>query len=168
MAFPDYECPKSFLARKLVPGLSRLVLLKEVAENTKKLLLLINNYVALLPVVDQESQIILETDYYWNNKNWIGRLSFENQSFSLRSVLFEFMGNPPELCCQWMHDALKVSEDSKLEIYDPAHVWLWADYFSKFVSSCVDIKSSAHGDLKISYGITEGALGVDDGKLYSY
>jgi len=105
-------------------------------------------HIAHVPLdVDEDINISAEIEYYWEDKNWLGRLNYMGGELKLWSTICQEEGPSQELCAQWQHTATKLSSTNGLEQHDPAHLWYWADCFARFVKACVSPSADGEGHM---------------------
>ncbi len=145
----DYDYVRDFVAGKIIPTCNELAASDHLSKSERICLLSVCNALALLPYIDGQTEIFLEIDFYWEGKNWLGRLSFEEGIFKLWSNLCEEQGNPPELCAEWQRAAVRISAQHGVEDYDQGHLWFWADCFKRFVRAHTEEGTSSTGVLSL-------------------
>lgn len=145
----DYDYVRDFVSGKIIPSCNELAASDHLSKSERICLLSVCNALALLPYIDAQTEIFLEIDLYWEDKNWLGRLSFEGGVFQLWSNLCEEQGEPPELCGEWQRTAVKISSQHGVEEYDQGHLWFWADCFKRFARAHSEKESSPSGSLSL-------------------
>lgn len=145
----DYDYVRDFVAGKVIPSCNELAASDRLSKPERTLLLSVCNALSILPYIDAKTQIFLEIDLYWEDKNWLGRLSFGGGVFHLWSNLCEEQGTPPELCTEWQHTAVRISAQHGVEDYDQGHLWFWADCFKRFIRAYAEEGSSSTGFLSL-------------------
>ena len=143
----DYQNAHWFLTSRVVPAWAKLAAISTLKQEDRRTIQSVPPTMMLLPEFDQFIQISMEVDFYWDDMNWIGRLTYANSSLELWQTLCKEEGNPPELCAQWQNTATKLSKLNGLEKHDPAHLWFWADCFIKFAKACSEPSRRAHGKM---------------------
>jgi len=144
-----YQNAHWFLTSKIIPSWNSLAGMDNHTQAQRDLIFVIPNTIALLPEFDSEVQASAEIDFYWEDKNWLGRLNYKAGELELWSNLCQEQGPARELGAEWQHTALKISSTKGLEKTDPAHIWFWADCFSRFVSAYRDPKGTTRGSLSL-------------------
>lgn len=145
----DYDYVRGFVAGKVIPSFNELAASAGLSKSEQTLLLSVCNALSLLPYIGAKTEIFVEIDFYWECKNWLGRLSFGGGGFQLWSNLCEEQGLPPELCAEWQHTAVRISDQHGVEDYDQGHLWFWADCFKRFVRAHNEKESSTSGSLSL-------------------
>jgi len=139
-----------FMTSCLLPLWMKLAIKNNLSENQRELLLLVPETIAQLPFIDSKINLSVEIDYFWEDKNWVGRLTYNNGVLSLWSNICQEEGEPQELCAQWQETALKISATGGVEVHSPGLIWFWIDCFKRFVSSYNLPDEKSHGTLTIS------------------
>lgn len=135
IADPLYRNAHWFLTSRIVPVYMTLASTDGLSQKDRNTLLAVPKAISLLPHFDERADISVEVDFSWDDKNWIGRLTYENGALALWQTFLELEGNPPEMCAQWQNTATKLSSQKGLERHDPAHLWVWSDCFRKFAKA---------------------------------
>jgi len=138
-----------FLTGRIIPSWQALAAMDGYSEPERQLILAVPAAIARLPHVDEEIKISAEIGYYWEDKNWVGRLRYMGGELELRSVIFQEEGPSRELCAQWQHTATKISSIKGLERHDPGHLWYWAECFSLFVKACRSPGADGDGQMAL-------------------
>jgi len=159
----QYQNAHWFLTSKIMPSWNSLAGLGCNSQAQRDLISVIPNSIALLPEFDDEIEASAEIDFYWEDKNWLGRLNYKNAELELWSNLCQEQGPKHELCAEWQHTALKISSIKGVEKVDPAHIWFWADCFSRFVSACRNPVGTARGSLTLI--VPKGQLDISTPNL---
>jgi len=124
-----------FLTGRIIPSWQALAAMDGYSEPERQLILAVPAAIARLPHVDEEINISAEIDYYWDDKNWVGRFGYMGGQLELWSNICQQEGSSQELCAQWQHTATKISTNG-VERHDPGHLWYWAECFALFVKAC--------------------------------
>jgi hypothetical protein len=141
-----YQNAHWFLTSRVVPAWMALASTDRLSQSDRHTVLAIPKAISLLPEFDEQAQISVDIDFFWDDKNWIGRLTYANGVLELWQTLCEMKGNPPEMCAQWQNTATKLSSQKGLEKHDPAHLWIWSDCFARFVRAYESPNEREHGD----------------------
>jgi hypothetical protein len=91
------------------------------SELERPLILSVPATIALLPYVDHEIDLRAEIDYYWEDKNWVGRFRCTTGEVELWSAICQEEGQSSELTGQWQQTATKISSTDGLKQHDPGH-----------------------------------------------
>lgn len=142
-----YQNAHGFLADKLIASWNALASLDRHSQAELQLMQVIPGALSKLPTIDEAIDVSVEIDFYWEDKNWVGRLGYKAAELVLWSSMCQEEGASRELVGQWQHTALKISASKGLEEHDPAHLWYWAECFARFVSACRKADTTASGCL---------------------
>lgn len=135
-----------FLMSRVVPAWMTLASTDGLSQKDRQTVLAVPAAISLLPEFDERAQISVDIDFYWEDKNWIGRLTYSNGVLELWQTLCAMEGDPPEMCAEWQDTATKWSSQKGLEKHDPAHLWFWSDCFARFVRAYESPNEREHGD----------------------
>jgi hypothetical protein len=139
-----------FLTSRVVPAWMTLASMDGLSQKERQTVLAIPTAISLLPEFDEQAQISVDIDFFWDDKNWIGRLTYANGVLELWQTLCEMVGNPPEMSARWQNTATKLSSKNGVEKHDPAHLWFWSDCFARFVGAYESPDEQGHGDLTMN------------------
>ncbi len=121
----QYENALTFLTFSIIPSWHALAAMEGHSESERQLILAVPAAIARLPhvahfplEVDEEINISAEIDYYWEDKNWLGRLRYKGGELKLWSLISQEEGPSRELCAQWQHTATKLTSTNGLEQHD--------------------------------------------------
>jgi len=142
-----YQNAYGFLADRFVPSWNALASLDRHSQAERQLLQAVPGALSKLPTLNEAIDVSVEIDFYWEDKNWLGRLGYKDAELVFWSNMCQEEGASRELVGQWQHTALKISARKGLEVHDPAHLWYWTDCFARFVSACRITDTTATGSL---------------------
>jgi hypothetical protein len=136
-----------FLTSRIRPTFHTLAAMDGRSESEHQLLLTVADAIARLPDVDDECSMSAEIDYYWEDKNWVGRFRYVSGELELWSAMAQEEGPSHELCAQWQHAVTKISSAQGLEQHDPGHLWYWSECFALFAKACQSPNEGCHGHM---------------------
>lgn len=152
-----------FLMSRFVPAWMTLASTDGLSQTDRQTALTVPATISLLPEFDERAQISVDTDFYWEDKNWIGNLKYSNGVLELWQTLCAMEGDPPEMCAEWQNTAIKWSSQKGLEKHDPAHLWFWSDCFARFVNAYKSTERRGHGSMLLKSGLETLELNLREG-----
>lgn len=140
---------RTFVTQQLIPALHKLAV-SEVLDTAGRIAVLeIAAALCALPDLDPDTNMWLEVDLCWEDRNWIGTLEIADSSLKLRSTLCQLEGLKSELSAQWQHTALDLKSKARAVLHDPSHLWFWIDCFRRFVDGFSSSSTAQRGTLKL-------------------
>jgi hypothetical protein len=148
-----YQNAHWFLMSRVIPAWMTLASIDGLSQTDRKTVLAVPAAISLLPEFDERAKISVDIDFYWEDKNWIGRMTYSNGVLELWQTLCEMEGDPPEMCAEWQNTATRWSSQKGLEKHDPAHLWFWSDCFARFVNAYKATERRRHCSMLLKSGL---------------